>query len=95
LIFNMQEIKKIINKKLNQLGIRKKITEITVINYTADFLNQHLKQIHPQKISFFNKNLIIKVDNAMEANELKFFEEELKFFLAQKGYQIKKIRPIF
>jgi len=41
----MDDIKKIINKKLNQLGIKQKIKEISVINYTAEFLKEHLQQI--------------------------------------------------
>jgi hypothetical protein len=91
----MDEIKKIINKKLNQLGIRKKIDELAICKHTAEFFNQFLKNIKPREISFYNRILMIKVENAAEANELKFFEEELKFFLAQKGYQIKKIKIIF
>jgi hypothetical protein len=91
----MDEIKKIINKKLNQLGIRKKIDEWAICKHTAEFFNQFLKNIKPREISFYNRILMIKVENAAEANELKFFEEELKFFLAQKGYQIKKIKIIF
>lgn len=91
----MDEIKKLINKKLNRLGIRKRINEISVCKNVGDFLKNYLKNIHPQEISLFNRILMIKVANAVEANELKFFEEELKFFLAQKGYQINKIKIIF
>lgn len=91
----MDEIKKLINKKLNRLGIRKRINEIAVCKNVEDFLKNYLKNIHPQEISLFNRILMIKVANALEANELKFFEEELKFFLAQKGYQINKIKIIF
>lgn len=91
----MDEIKKIINRKLNRLGIKKRINEIAICNYTEDFLKNFLKNIHPQEINLFNRVLIIKVTDAIEANELKFFEEEIKFFLAQKGYQINKIKIIF
>jgi len=91
----MDDIKKIINKKLNQLGIKQKIKEISAINYTAEFLKEHLQQISVEEINFFNHNLTIKVKNAIEANELKFFEEELIFFLAQKGFKINKIKIIF
>ncbi|MCX8016189.1 MAG: hypothetical protein N2692_02755 [Patescibacteria group bacterium] len=91
----MDEIKKLINKKLNRLGIRKRINEIAVCKNVEDFLKNYLKNVHPQEINLFNRILMIKVANALEANELKFFEEELKFFLAQKGYQINKIKIIF
>jgi len=91
----MDEIKKIINRKLNQLGIRKKINELAICKHTAEFFEQFLKSVHPREISFYNRSLIIKVANAVEANELKFFEEELKFFLAQKGYQVKKVKILF
>jgi hypothetical protein len=37
----------------------------------------------------------VKVENSIEANELKFFEEELKFYLSQKGYKINKLRITF
>ncbi len=91
----MEDIKKIINKKINKIGIRKKINEISVIKYAADFLKENLSQIHPQEISFYNKNLIVKVENSIEANELKFFEEELKFYLEQKGFKINKLKIIY
>lgn len=91
----MDEIKKLINKKLNRLGIKKRINEIAVCKNVDDFLKNYLKHIHPKEINLFNRILIIKVANALEANELKFFEEELKFFLAQKGYQVNKIKIIF
>ncbi|HRU33693.1 MAG TPA: hypothetical protein P5345_01445 [Candidatus Paceibacterota bacterium] len=91
----MDDIKKIINKKLNQLGIRQKINEMSVVNYTSEFLKENLPQVNVEEINFFNRNLTIKTQNALEANELKFFEEELKFFLAQKGFKVNKIRIIF
>jgi len=91
----MEDIKKIINKKINKIGIRKKINEISVIKYAADFLKENLSQIHPQEVSFYNKNLIVKVENSIEANELKFFEEELKFYLEQKGFKINKLKIIY
>jgi hypothetical protein len=56
----MDEIKKIINKKLNQLGIRKKIDELAICKHTAEFFNQFLKNIKPREISFYNRILMIK-----------------------------------
>lgn len=91
----MDDIKKIINKKLNQLGIRQKINEMSVANYTSEFLKENLPQVNVEEINFFNRSLTIKTKNALEANELKFFEEELKFFLTQKGFKVNKIRIIF
>jgi hypothetical protein len=91
----MDDVKKIINKKLNKIGLRKKMDEMAIVNYTANFLKENLNQIHPQEISFYNRNLIVKVENSIEANELKFFEEELKFYLSQKGYKINKLRITF
>ena len=90
----MQDIQSLIRKKLNKWGLKKKFDERLVLNYAAEFLKKHLKKITAQPVSYFYGNLIIEVKNAAEANELHFFEEELKYFLEQKGYKIKKIRIV-
>ncbi len=77
------------------MGIKKRLNELAVCKNTDEFLKNYLKNIHPQEINLFKGTLIIKVKNAIEANDLKFFEEELKFFLAQKGYQVNKIKIVF
>lgn len=88
----MKELKSLINKKLKKLGLKKKIDEKVIIQTTEKFLKENLKKIIPKEISYFNGVLMIKVANAIQANELRFFEEEIIFLLKQKGYQIRKIR---
>lgn len=88
----MHNIKYLIIKKLNKLGLRQKFDERSICAYAREFIQNNLKNISAQAISYFNGNLMIEAKNAVEANELHFFEEELKYFLESKGYKIKKIR---
>jgi hypothetical protein len=88
----MHNIKYLIIKKLNKLGLRQKFDERSICAYAREFIQNNLKNISARAISYFNGNLMIEAKNAVEANELHFFEEELKYFLESKGYKIKKIR---
>lgn len=88
----MYNIKYLIRKKLNKLGLRQKFDERSICAYAREFMQNNLKNISARAISYFNGNLMIEAKNAVEANELHFFEEELKYFLESKGYKIKKIR---
>ena len=90
----MQGIKGLIRKKLNNLGLRKKFDELEIRSLTANFLKEHIKNIKAESIDYFNGSLMIRARNAVEANELYFFQEELKFYLEKEGYKIKKIRII-
>ena len=90
----MQGIKGIIRKKLNDLGLRKKFDELEIRSLTANFLKENIKNIKAESIDYFNGSLMIQARNAVEANELYFFQEELKFYLEKEGYKIKKIRII-
>ena len=88
----MHNIKYLIIKKLNKLGLRQKFDERSICVYAQEFMQKNLKNISARATSYFNGNLMIEAKNAVEANELHFFEEELKYFLESKGYKIKKIR---
>jgi hypothetical protein len=90
----MYGIKGIIRKKLNSLGLRKKFDELEIRSLTEKFLKEQIKNIRAVAISYFNGSLMIQARNAVEANELHFFQEELKFFLEKEGYKIKKVRII-
>ncbi|MDP2855565.1 MAG: hypothetical protein Q8N90_00385 [bacterium] len=90
----MYDIKYLIKKKLNKMGLRQKFDERAVCFYARQFLKENLKNINVRVVSYFHGNLMIEAQSAVEANELHFFEEELKFFLENKGYKIKKIRVV-
>lgn len=90
----MQGIRSIIRKKLNKLGLRKKFDELEIRSLTKKFLKEHIKNIKAEEINYFNGSLMIQARNATEANELYFFQEELKFFLEKESYKIRKIRII-
>ena len=90
----MYGIRGIIRKKLNSLGLRKKFDEIEICSLADKFIKENIKNINAKATSYFNGNLMIEARNSVEANELHFFQEELKFFLEKEGYNIKKIRII-
>lgn len=90
----MHDIKYLIRKKLNKMGLRQKFDERAACFDAREFLKKNLKNINVQVVSYFHGNLMIEAPSAVEANELHFFEEELKFFLEGKGYKIKKIRVV-
>ena len=90
----MQGIKSLIRKKLNNLGLKKKFDELEIRSLVEKFLKEHVKTIRAQSIDYFNGSVMIQARNSIEANELNFFQEELKFFLEKEGYKIKKIRII-
>ncbi len=90
----MQGIKSLIRKKLNNLGLRKKFDELEIKSLVMRFFEEHIKSIKPQSIDYFNGSVMIQARNSIEANEINFFQEEMKFFLEKEGYKIKKIRII-
>ncbi len=90
----MHDIKYLIRKKLKKMGLRQKFDEREACFYARQFLQENLKDVKVRSISYFHGNLMIEAQSAVEANELHFFEEELKFFLESKGYKIKKIRVV-
>jgi hypothetical protein len=90
----MHGIKGLIRKKLNNLGLRKKFDELEIRSLVKKFLEEHVKTIKVQSVDYFNGSVMIQARNSIEANELNFFQEELKFFLEKEGYKIKKIRII-
>lgn len=90
----MHALKYLIWKKLNKLGIKQKFDDRSICVYARQFIKDHLQNISIKNISNFYGNLMIEANNSVEANELHFFEEELKYFLESKGYKIKKIRIV-
>lgn len=90
----MHDLNYLIRKKLNKMGLRQKFDEREACFYTRQFLQENLRGVNARAVSYFQGNLMIEARSAVEANELHFFEEELKFFLESKGCKIKKIRVV-
>lgn len=91
----LQDLHYLISKKLNNIGLKRKFDEKAICAFTREFITGHLPKVIVKEISYFNGSLMICVRSSVEINELNFFQEELKFFLNQKGYnKIKKIRIV-
>lgn len=88
----MQQLRSIIRKKINSLGLAKKFDESDIKRLTNLFIVDHIKGVDAKADSYYNGVLTIKAKSGAEANELYFFEEELKFFLEKSGYRTRKIR---
>ena len=61
--------------------------------YPGIYLSQF--EIWAKTEDYYNGNLVIRVRGAVEANEIHFFKEELKYFLKKGGYRVKNIRVIY
>lgn len=91
----LQDLHYLIGKKLNSVGLKRKFDEKAICTFTKEFISSHLPKLVVREISYFNGSLFVSVRSSVEANELNCFQEELKFFLSQKGYnKIKKIRVV-
>lgn len=88
----LQDLRYLIGKKLNSVGLKKKFDEKSICAFTQEFLKSHLNGMMAKEVSYYNGSVIIETRSSVEANELRFYEEELIFFLTQKGYKIRKIR---
>lgn len=91
----MYQLRSLVRKKIKSLGLTKKFDESTIKQLTNSFVINHIKGVNAKADSYYNGILTIKVKSGAEANELYFFEEELKFFLEKNGYRTKKIRIIY
>jgi hypothetical protein len=90
----MQNIKFLIRKKCNRLGLTRKFDELNICQIVNDFLKNNLKEVEAKAEKYDNGCLVIKTKNSVEANEIYFFEEEIRFFLKKKGYRVRKMRIV-
>lgn len=91
----MQQIKSLIRKKLNTLGLKKKFDEAAIKKLVNSFISDHVKGVEAKAESYYNGLLTIRTKSSVEANELYFFEEELRFFLEKSNYRVRRIRIVY
>ncbi len=91
----MHNIKYLIKKKINQLGLKKKFDEASICKIVNEFIEAHLLGAEVRAEAYHNGSLIIKANNAVGANEIYFFQEELRFFLKQNNFSIRNIRIVY